>query len=129
MGYEFIPDEVREFVLSKIDSVAQLEALLLMRRESGVTWTPLALAQRLYVNEKQTADLLNQLCSDGFIVVKSARPVSYQYQPHNEELEKICDKLDDAYSRYLVPVTNLIHGKSRFRVQEFADAFKFRKDD
>ena len=34
----------------------------------------------------------------------------------------------DLYSRYLVPVTNLIHTKKTSRIQEFADAFRIRKD-
>jgi hypothetical protein len=39
------------------------------------------------------------------------------------------DLLADVYARYLVPVTNLIHAKPKSRVQEFADAFKLRKDE
>jgi hypothetical protein len=33
------------------------------------------------------------------------------------------------YAKYLIPVTNLIHTKPRTRVQEFADAFKLRKEE
>jgi hypothetical protein len=38
MAREPIPDDVREFILGHIDSIAQLEALLLLRRNPSTTW-------------------------------------------------------------------------------------------
>ena len=38
MVSESIPDDVREFVQKYIDSIAQLEALLLLRREISAPW-------------------------------------------------------------------------------------------
>jgi hypothetical protein len=35
----------------------------------------------------------------------------------------------EAYSKYLIPVTNLIHSKPQTRVQQFAEAFKLRKQE
>jgi len=38
------------------------------------------------------------------------------------------ERTAEAYAKHLVPVTNLIHSKPKPRIQEFADAFRFRKD-
>ena len=38
-------------------------------------------------------------------------------------------RVAELYARYLIPVTQLIHAKPLTRVQEFADAFKLKKDE
>jgi hypothetical protein len=38
MAREPIPDDLREFILGYIDSIAQLEALLLLRRNPSTSW-------------------------------------------------------------------------------------------
>jgi hypothetical protein len=128
MTGQFIPDDIAQFILEKIDSVAQLEALLLLRSRPEDKWSVQALACRLYIDETQTAGLLTYLCAEGFAVAVAGEPAVYQYQPSSSELRRNVDRVAEIYSRHLVPVTNLIHSKPKTRVQEFADAFKFRKD-
>ena len=123
-----IPAEVEQFVVNRIESVAHLEALLLMRRESEKMWTDLELAKRLYIDTGQAQSILSHLCVDGFIVAKSAKPVGYQYRPTSQELAKLVDLTADAYSKYLVPVTNLVHSNAKSRVQKFADAFRLKRE-
>ncbi len=128
MSGEFIPDDIARFIVEKIESVAQLEALLLIRSDSEVSWSVAALSGRLYIDENQTFELLRHLCAQQ-LVVSRGEPTVYQYQPISRELRETVDRLAQAYSKQLVPVTNLIHSKPKTRVQKFADAFKFRKDD
>ena len=125
----FIPDDVARFIVEKLDSVAQLEALLLLRRSPEGQWSVQALASRLYIEEKQTVELLTDLCAKGLATATASAPRQYRYQPSSTELREIVDRLDEMYSKHLVPITNLIHSKPKPRVQEFADAFKFRKDE
>ncbi|HEV8723669.1 MAG TPA: hypothetical protein VGW77_23875 [Candidatus Binatia bacterium] len=129
MTREFIPDDIAEFIIEKIDSVAQLEALLLLRSSAEEKWSVRALSERLYINEKETADVLTHLQMHGFAIDKTGQPPLYQYQPASVELQQKVDRVAEIYSKHLLPVTNLIHSKPKTRVQEFADAFKFRKDD
>jgi hypothetical protein len=128
MSDSFIPDDLAQFILERIDSVAQLEALLLLRNEPHEKWSAAALAKRLYITDKETAALLERLCADGFLVATSSQPPLYHYQPGSQELGKMIDRAAEIYSKHLVPVTNLIHSKPKTRVQEFADAFRLRKD-
>ena len=49
-----IPAELRDFIAKSIDSVAQLEALLLLRANPETSWDVVQLARRLYVNEAES---------------------------------------------------------------------------
>lgn len=124
MSDEFIPDDVREFILGHVDSVAQLEALLLLRKYSEQTWTIESVARRLYVGEAMAAEVLTRLTADGLCTFGDGL---YRYHPSNNDRHATIDRLAAAYSQYLIPVTNLVHNKPA-RIQKFADAFKFRKD-
>lgn len=128
MADELIPQDVRQFVLDRIDSVAQLEALLLLRSQREQGWSCETISSRLYIDSKQAADILKKLCADHFAAAEDSSLTLYFYRPGSDELRQMIDRLAELYSRHLVPVTNLIHGKSKSRVQEFADAFRFRKD-
>jgi hypothetical protein len=124
-----IPDDVAQFILDKIDSIAQLEALLLLRRDPEEGWSAAKLAKRLYTSETQTIEALERLCGAGLAVAAEGESVIYNYQPVSTELGELVDRTAHAYSKHLVPITNLIHSKTKTRVQEFADAFRIRKDD
>jgi hypothetical protein len=124
-----IPENVEQFILKTIDSVAHLEGLLLLRSERDDSWTDERLAKRLYITKEEAGAILSRLCGDGFIRARSTKPVTYRYEPTSEELAHMVDLVADVYSKYLVPVTNLIHSKPKSRVQEFADAFKLRKEE
>jgi hypothetical protein len=124
MADEPIPDDVRAFILRHIDSVAQLEALLLLRGNPEANWDVSTTAKRLYAPEPDIADALSRLCEDGLLSVAEG---GYRYDHANKEQRHLVDRLAGVYSRHLIPVTNMIHAKPR-RIREFADAFKFRKD-
>jgi hypothetical protein len=124
-----IPEEIAQFITNHIDSIAQLEALLLMRREPHGPWSASSLAQRLYTGEKETVDALERLCAAGLATALGHTPACYCYAPVSPELGALVDRTADLYSKHLVPITNLIHSKPKTRVQEFADAFRIRKDD
>jgi len=128
MADDLIPDDIRQFILQNIDSIVQLEALLLLRVNRGLEWNADAVARRLYIKAEETLPWLERLCADGYLVLDSGNPSVYRYQPRSAELGQMIDRLADVYARHLVPVTHLIHSKPRTRVQEFADAFRLRKD-
>ena len=129
MANDLIPDEVRQFIVDKIDSVAELEGLLLMSRNPDTEWSIEELAQRLYTSPEQTEVVLAQLQDLGFLAVKETKPVTYRYQPASSKLAEMVEKVAEVYSKYLVPVTNLIHNKPQTKIQQFADAFKLRKKE
>jgi hypothetical protein len=121
MADEQIPEDVREFILRYINSIAQLEALLLLWREPEMAWDVADLAKRLYISEEETGEVLAQLSADGLI-----NPSEGAYRFDRADWQQVVARLDETYSKQLIPVTNIIHSKPR-RIREFADAFKLRK--
>ncbi|MBA2409910.1 MAG: hypothetical protein H0V62_09115 [Gammaproteobacteria bacterium] len=127
MAESLIPHDFEDFVLQTLDSVAQLEALLLLRDHRAEEWSADMVAARLYIRAEETLSWLERLCGNGLLTSNSGSPLLYRYQPRSTALEQTVDRLVDVYAKQLVPVTHLIHSKPRTRVQEFADAFKLRK--
>jgi hypothetical protein len=123
MADDPIPGDIRDFILRHIDSIAQLEALLLLRANSGQSWDVARVSARLYTGEDEISEILVQLCADGLLSCKDD-VFKFECSP---ESEAMVDRLASVYRQHLIPVTNLIHTKPR-RIREFANAFKFRKD-
>jgi hypothetical protein len=128
MADEIIPEDVKQFFLQYIDSIAQWEGLLLLRANPQVKWSAGDVARNLYIDEAQAVKILNQLLSQGFVVAEGSGPLFYRYQPKPPEIEPLMVRAAALYAQYLVPVTHLIHTKAKSRIQEFADAFRLRKD-
>jgi hypothetical protein len=113
-----VPATLRAFLLEHIDSVAQLEALLLLRR-AGKPLPTGAVAAALYVPEAAASAELATLQARGLIEV-GAEGWRFLANP-------MVDLLAETYAKALIPVTNIVHDNP-LRLRRFADAFKFRKD-
>lgn len=125
MNDEIIPDDIRQFFLQHIDSIAQWEGLLLLRADPETGWNAEAIARRLYINQAEADEILSQLYAKGFL---AATPPLYRYQADLPEKEQLIMRAAELYTQHLVPITHLIHSKAKMKVQQFADAFKIRKD-
>jgi hypothetical protein len=123
MSDDSIPQDLQEFILRNLDSVAQLEGLLLLFREPDKTWTSQELAGRLYIRVEEATELLDRLRADGFVSSEG----EYSFAPQTVEQQQLVGRLADVYARQLIPITNMIHDKPR-RIREFSDAFKIRRD-
>lgn len=127
MSDPVIPDTVHRLILERIDSVAELEALLLLRSEPQ-DWDAARLAGRLYISAGEAAVLLGGLQARGLFKVNTDTGL-YHYEPDRPELAEAVDLLADTYRTRLIPVTKLIHSKSTpSSLQRFADAFRLRKE-
>lgn len=119
-----IPHAVRELIAERLDSVPELEAVLLFRENPARAWTPEDAGTRLYVSTTVATHVLDTLTARGFF---STADGAYRYQPESEELAATVDALADAYRRHLVVITELIHSKPSRQVRDFANAFRLRK--
>ncbi|NDF12352.1 MAG: hypothetical protein EB060_06030 [Proteobacteria bacterium] len=128
MAYETIPEDISEFILQHIDSIAELEGLLIFHLDPQKNWTAEALAGELYIDKSQAETLLRRLVERGFITERTTTVTTYQYQHVSENLTSTVTRVADIYRQFLVPITHLIHSKPKSKVQQFADAFKIRKD-
>ena len=124
-----IPEEIRRFVLTSVPSVPFLEALLLLRADPAQQWHTDTLAGRLYISDKVARGLLEELCKAGMATpCDPPIPACYRYHPSSDALRQRIDELANLYSKNLVGITLLIHSTLDRKAQQFADAFRWRKD-
>lgn len=83
----------------------------------------------MYLSEADTAKALGKLVDRRFVRVEERGSGEYHYQPVGQDMARMLDQLAEVYAKYLVPVTNLIHRKSRRSIEGLADAFKFKKEE
>ena len=129
MSYPQIPEDVRRFVLTSVPSVPFLEALLLLRTDPDQQWDSALLASRLYIRERVADELLADLRTAG--MARHCPPPHghcFCYDPVSDALRERIDQLADVYARHLVDITHLIHSSLERKAQQFADAFRLRKD-
>lgn len=119
-----VPDDIRDFILRNIDSIADMEALLLVRRETSRRWESATLARRLYIPASEAENVLGRLHARGLV---SRDQGTYAFAPEADP-EGLVARIAAMYAEQLIPITNLIHSKAASRVQQFADAFKLKKD-
>jgi hypothetical protein len=109
MATQDVPAEIRDFILKHIASVAQIEALLLIWANPEKHWGVSKVAARIYVGQTEAAEALGELCAHGLLIRKDE---AFSLNASKENVEMI-GRLKEAYARQLIPVTDVIHGKSR----------------
>jgi hypothetical protein len=125
MSSDEVPDAVKRLIAEHIDTIPELEAILLLRQCRERDWSAAEAGQRLYVSAAVGSHILSVLAERGFLSRQDQR---FRYQPATRELESVVDHLAETYARQLVSVTRLVHGKPSASVRQFADAFRFRKE-
>jgi hypothetical protein len=123
-----LSDDIRRFILTSVPSVPYLEAVLLLRTDPDAGWDVPRVAARLYIPERQAAELLTALAAAGIAREDEGEAALFRYAPATGELRERLDALAQAYSANLVGVTDLIHSRIDKRARQFADAFRLRKD-
>lgn len=127
MAASAIPDDVRRFILSHALTVPDVEALLALRAAGEAGCNPAFLASRLYVPPPRV-DAITAKLGELQIIGPSADGSAFVYRPATEELARVLDALVACYVRNLVQVTHLIHSAETRAAQQFADAFRIRKE-
>jgi hypothetical protein len=122
-----LPEELRQFVLDNIDSIAEMEALVMLWRDPAVAWSIEQVVTRLYISPADAERTLERLAARG-LALRGAGGYRAAAQP--EAKAASVQRLVQLYDTHLIAITNLIHSKpSASRIQQFADAFKLRKKD
>ncbi len=123
---ESIPADIRQFVLRYIDSIAEMEALVMLSKSSDDWWDAQQVATRLYIPVEEADRVLNRLSAHGIAKQAESR---YRYARLHEDDAATVERLTEMYGRQLIPITNLIHSKRGSRIQEFAEAFRLRSKE
>jgi DNA-binding MarR family transcriptional regulator len=124
-----IDPAVEQFLLDSIDTVPHLEALLLLFQSPAIVWTVAELAARIYVNEKQAGNILEDLTRRSLIVRVEQAPAKYQYIPRTPEQAALLERVAQTYRTQLVQLTRFIHSNASGSVRDFARAFRLKDKD
>ena len=74
-------DQVLRFVEQQIDSVPELEALLLLWQNRPTAWSVADIAKRLYITPDQAQVLLGDLSRKGLLAPLAEQTDLYRYEP------------------------------------------------
>jgi hypothetical protein len=119
------PDDVRRFIAAHINSVEQLEVLLLLRRGQRQQWTADEVNREIRSSVAAVAMRLRDLTAHGLLTVNGEH---YQYGPKDPHLDPLIGRLADLYRERSVSVITLIYAPPVDELRAFSDAFKLRKD-
>lgn len=122
------PDEIDRFILDEIDSVPQLEALLLFWNNRPKDWSSEDMAHALYVSTDAATDILDYLAQRRLVAEVAGGEGRYVLVSDEQDRTELLAALDRTYRRELVRVSTMIHAKASRAVRDFADAFRFKKD-
>lgn len=124
-----IPSELGRLIDDHVESLVQLETLLLLRRECDRVWTAEEVAKALYISRDMCDARLSDLERSGFLARTIPAESKYQYHPRDERLAQSADKLAELYQARRVAVIARIYSKSADKVRTFADAFRIRREE
>lgn len=128
MQDEGIPDDVRELLLEHVDTVAQLEILLLLHDSRPEVWPADRVAQRLALDPRSAAARLADLADRGFFSTALDGDVqTWTYAPTSPAMDAVVQRLGRAYKERRVAVISLIFSRPPDPLRHFSDAFKLRK--
>jgi hypothetical protein len=128
---ERLSDEVRALLLGTIESIAQLETLLLLHRDQTRVWDAARVATELRVEPRSAEVQLAALAERGLLRAVTERDApSWRYGPATPELARAVDALAAAYEERRVSVVEFLYSKPAVdKLRVFADAFRLREDD
>ncbi|MBA3480865.1 MAG: hypothetical protein H0T51_03525 [Pirellulales bacterium] len=121
------PLELKQFIAQHVESLAQLEALLILRQDAQTPWKSADLCQRLYISPDMCEGILVDLIRRGFAERTPASAV--QYRPPSSDADRLLADLAAIYQERRVAVITEIYSKPVNKVQTFADAFRLRKEE
>jgi len=127
LAQEEIPPNVRAFLNDHVESVVQLEVLLLLYAEPGRTFATSDVVSALRIEPGWAEAQLSNLVARGMLAAAGAVG-SYRYAPRTAEIEAAVAGLARAYADRRVTVIGLIYAKPAEPLRSFADAFRIRRD-
>ncbi|WNG54100.1 hypothetical protein F0U59_04305 [Archangium gephyra] len=124
-----LPEAVRRLIAEHIDSVEQLEILLLLQQHQERSWTAESVARELRISPLSAGDRLKDMARSAILARLQGSDAEFRYAPESPQMAEAVAGLATAYSERRVTVINLIFSKPVDKIRTFADAFRLRRDD
>jgi hypothetical protein len=125
-----VPSEISAAVLGfideSIDSVPQLETLLMMKDEPQRAWTVDLVAARTYIPLAEATRVLEALHRRGLI--SPVETGGFIFTAGDVRRRELVDEVARTYRANLTRIATIIHEKPPASLKEFARAFDMKKD-
>lgn len=122
-----IPAHVLRFVDEMIDTVPQLETLLMMHDQPRREWTAADVAARTYVTLDEATRILDAL-ERRELVASDADAAAFHIHFSDDQRRALVDEVAATYRANLSRIATFIHEKPPASLKEFARAFDLKKD-
>jgi hypothetical protein len=128
-----VPADVQCFLLEYVESLEQLEILVLLERRIERAWSALEVADELRVRDSVAEEELRRLCDRGLLVLAgSTSNTSYRYEPISQSLAVMAQRLVETYDAQRVAIMRLMTANAIQRLRAgalglFCNAFVFGK--
>jgi len=127
-----VSQEVISFLADHIDTVLELELLLLLRAQPARNWSAADLANQLKIDPAFAAAQLDKFHQRKLLARDAAgadqQSFAYRYAPAAPQLDATVVAVAAAYVSHRVSIIGLIFSKPTSTLKTFADAFRIRKD-
>jgi GTP-binding protein EngB required for normal cell division len=121
-----ITQKAQQFIAQYIQSIEQLEIFLTLGNGGDRSWSVEEVFRKIQSNEKSISDCLRYFVKEGLAVLE--KEDQYRISRESPNLVAIASELQKAYRERQVTIIEMIYKKPPSQIQNFADAFRLRKD-
>lgn len=126
MAVSGFPRNVETFILSYINSVEQLEILLLLRKQEADADQ---INRQLRTSLTSVETRLNDLIRKNLVVMREDEGRRIFSLNPSEKLSSIIDEVAVLYQTHRVAIIDLIFSQAHNALRSFSDAFRLREKD
>jgi DNA-binding transcriptional MocR family regulator len=124
-----LPAQLRAFLYSCIDSVEQMEMLMVLK-ESARPWSARQLAHEVGTEDRRARAHLEALTARGLVqAAVREEGLTYTFRPASASLAGYCDDLEDYLRRSRADVMRFVTALPPPSIRSFANAFKLREPE
>lgn len=125
---EDIPPPIKKFVQERLDSVEQLNVLLLLRLSPDRVWSTEQISHELRSTDQSIQKRLEGLYSRNVLVRVPELQGGHRFSPASDECRQLIEELAVINHTKPYRIMELIYSRKSDALQDFADAFKLGGD-
>jgi predicted ArsR family transcriptional regulator len=123
-----LAEDVRTLLAERIESISELETLLLLHRTEPIEWDARQLATELRIEVRAADHHLAALTARELLAYSEVDgEVRYRFAPATEAIARAVSGLAAAYEKRRVAVVQAVYSRPTDTIRVFADAFRLRK--
>lgn len=123
-----LPKDVQQLFKQRLRSIEQLEILLLLRENEAHHWSVPEVYKKIRSSERSVREAMEVLTQKGMLKSNAPASPTFSYSPESPELRATLDRLAHLYVERRVRIVEAIYSEPVSAVDEFAKAFRIRKD-